>query len=847
MNLLGKGSFACVYRARSCHTGIEVAIKMIDKQAMRRAGMVDRVRAEVEIHSQLKHPAILEMYGCFEDDNYVYLVLEMCHNGEMSRYLKNQGRPFTEEQARQFLREISSGLLYLHAHGVIHRDLTLANLLLASDMSTRIADFGLAARLPLPGESRLTVCGTPNYMSPEVASRGPHGAPADAWALGCAAYAMLVGRLPFQASAVPATLARVMLARFELPPTLSPAARDLLRRLLRRDPGKRPGLPAVLEHPFLADGGGEATAGPMAGPPLRPGDEGSLDSGNATMTAPVDEGDDEREARAPAEGDGGREGGGGGGGASEDVRVDGHQAVAQLPAAADFLRPQENGAGIANGGRTAMGLEAVGARQHDRAPSADTLCPAHQGILISGPAAQLCGGPQCPLARWQPAEAMGGRGDSCCHTPPHACQASRCCHATQNSSLLPLPSSVLSPLVTPHLAWGSPCHGAVATAGCACTHVLAAAAAAATTAASCCCRSLLPSGTAWPCDCSSSSSRLQRSEVNKGNAGGGRPVAARQLYRGSPFRGKENRADAPVHGSHAEEVRAPEVPQQQQRPAPGWAAGMKSDPPTCAHGAAATGEASAVAPQLVVTPLNTRRLQPYRLATSRAEVSITCAGEVCMQFLKRKEQNVCVYEIHWISPDGRQVWICQPPDGTSPAEEPLCSRDSAVSYSLDKLPGRYWRKYCYASRFVALVRSKTPKVTLSSDDARFSLMDNGPPGDLEARFHDGVKVLIMNGFVSVTDASGLTHTFQSPCDASQPDGGGGGGGATGAYVRRSLQAWQQCLQLEEIISLQEQSSGSGASFFPASVSRPSVVNTELQSRPALDGNALELGLAQANI
>uniref|UniRef100_A0A8D3BT00 non-specific serine/threonine protein kinase n=1 Tax=Scophthalmus maximus TaxID=52904 RepID=A0A8D3BT00_SCOMX len=105
LTLLGKGSFACVYRAKSQKNGLEVAIKMIDKKAMHKAGMVQRVTNEVEIHCRLKHPSILELYNYFEDSNYVYLVLEMCHNGEMSRYLRERKVLFSEDegQAQQLI------------------------------------------------------------------------------------------------------------------------------------------------------------------------------------------------------------------------------------------------------------------------------------------------------------------------------------------------------------------------------------------------------------------------------------------------------------------------------------------------------------------------------------------------------------------------------------------------------------------------------------------------------------------------------------------------------------------------------------------------------------------------
>jgi len=104
LELLGKGGFACVYRARCIATGQEVAIKMIDKKAMKTSGMVARVINEVEIHCQLKHRSVLELYNYFEDASYVYLILEMCHNKEINRYLKKTGRPVGENEGMVHLR-----------------------------------------------------------------------------------------------------------------------------------------------------------------------------------------------------------------------------------------------------------------------------------------------------------------------------------------------------------------------------------------------------------------------------------------------------------------------------------------------------------------------------------------------------------------------------------------------------------------------------------------------------------------------------------------------------------------------------------------------------------------------
>lgn len=248
---LGKGGFAHVYRARCRRTGLFVAIKMIDKALMASAGMIGRVRQEVTIHSRLKHPAILELYTFFEDAHYVYLVLELAHNGELAKHFKLGTRGLSEKAAADIFRQVVSGVLYLHSHNIIHRDLSLNNLLLTKDLNVKIADFGLATQLNGPDEKHVTMCGTPNYISPEVASRELHGLPADVWGLGCMLYTLLVGSPPFHTQHVKTTLNKVINADYKIPSELSIQAQDLLQKLLCKDPIKRITLKGIMEHQFL--------------------------------------------------------------------------------------------------------------------------------------------------------------------------------------------------------------------------------------------------------------------------------------------------------------------------------------------------------------------------------------------------------------------------------------------------------------------------------------------------------------------------------------------------------------------------------------------------------------------
>lgn len=254
LNLLGKGGFASVYRAKCLRSGMEVAIKMIDIKLMQAAGMVGRVSQEIAIHSKLKNPAILELYTCFQDANYVYLVLELCHNGELQRYLKMQGsRALPEEQAGDIIKQVVQGLLYLHSHQILHRDMSLSNLLLTKDMQVKIADFGLATQLTRPDEKHLTMCGTPNYISPEIATRSSHGLEADVWSLGCMLYTLLVGKPPFDTDAVKSTLTRVVMADYVMPAYLSDSAKDLINKLLKKNPKDRIHLRDIPKHPFITN------------------------------------------------------------------------------------------------------------------------------------------------------------------------------------------------------------------------------------------------------------------------------------------------------------------------------------------------------------------------------------------------------------------------------------------------------------------------------------------------------------------------------------------------------------------------------------------------------------------
>lgn len=157
----------------------------------------------------------------------------------------------TEAETANVLMQVVNGLLYLKVNSILHRDMSLSNLLLTKDFKVKIADFGLATQLTRPDEKHMTLCGTPNYISPEVASRASHGLPVDVWGLGCMMYTLLVGKPPFDTNGVKLTLTRVVMSDFTLPSYLSAEAKDLLSRLLQKNPKERIHIDDVVKHPFM--------------------------------------------------------------------------------------------------------------------------------------------------------------------------------------------------------------------------------------------------------------------------------------------------------------------------------------------------------------------------------------------------------------------------------------------------------------------------------------------------------------------------------------------------------------------------------------------------------------------
>lgn len=193
---LGKGKFGHVYMVRTKDPPQYIlALKTLYKREIVEGKLERRVRREIEIQKNLRHPNVLRLYGYFHDSTRIFLMLEYAGQGELYKQLVKQGS-FSEKRSSRYIDQMADALMYLHSKHVMHRDIKPENILLGINGELKIADFGWSVHAP--GNRRTTACGTPDYLPPEIIQRKVYGPRVDHWALGVLAFEFLNGYAPFE-------------------------------------------------------------------------------------------------------------------------------------------------------------------------------------------------------------------------------------------------------------------------------------------------------------------------------------------------------------------------------------------------------------------------------------------------------------------------------------------------------------------------------------------------------------------------------------------------------------------------------------------------------------------------
>ncbi|KAG2728120.1 hypothetical protein I3843_01G185600 [Carya illinoinensis] len=251
--LLGRGSFAKVYQARSIVDDTAVAVKIIDKSKTVDAAMEPRIIREIMAMRRLQdHPNILKILEVMATKTKIYLVVELATGGELFSKISRRGK-LSEPSARRYFQQLVSALHFCHQNGVAHRDVKPQNLLLDKDGNLKVSDFGLSA-LPEQLKNGLlhTACGTPAYTAPEVVRRrGYDGSKADAWSCGVILFVLLAGYLPFDDSSIVAMYKKIHHRDYQFPAWFSKRASYVIFQLLDPNPDTRMGIEALMQNAWF--------------------------------------------------------------------------------------------------------------------------------------------------------------------------------------------------------------------------------------------------------------------------------------------------------------------------------------------------------------------------------------------------------------------------------------------------------------------------------------------------------------------------------------------------------------------------------------------------------------------
>lgn len=272
LQCIGSGTFGHVYlvRKRSDEGRRLLAMKVLKKSRVadtrKRA---EYIITERKVLRSANHPFIAKLRYAFQSPSRLYLVTDFFGGGELLAHLRRLGR-FTEAQAKFFTAEVALGLEYLHDRGICHRDLKPENVLLDSDGHVRLTDFGLS-KMGLAGKMTSTLCGTPEYLPPEVFRHESYACELDWWSCGVLLFEMLEGQPPFRNKNQQRLFEIIIDGKFEFTSAHTDAAAALVRELLCTDLRRRLACAARLKaHPWFEDTDWEAALAKELRPPFRP-------------------------------------------------------------------------------------------------------------------------------------------------------------------------------------------------------------------------------------------------------------------------------------------------------------------------------------------------------------------------------------------------------------------------------------------------------------------------------------------------------------------------------------------------------------------------------------------------
>ena len=256
IKLLGRGSFGEVILVRLKSTKKVYAMKILDKKILKMKKQQNHTKTERDLMVKINSPFIVNIKSAFQDDTNLYLVSEFMQGGDMFFHMHDgQIVIFSHDKTRFYILELVLALESLHKNNMVYRDLKPENILLDSKGHVKLTDFGLSKILEDEDDKAFTLCGTPQYLAPEVLLKKGYDKMVDWWSLGCVLYEMLMGRLPFAIKRGMINL-KIYEKKIDFPRKISNEARDLIEKFLVVNPTERlgygpNGTDDIKNHPFF--------------------------------------------------------------------------------------------------------------------------------------------------------------------------------------------------------------------------------------------------------------------------------------------------------------------------------------------------------------------------------------------------------------------------------------------------------------------------------------------------------------------------------------------------------------------------------------------------------------------
>ncbi|KAI8882233.1 Pkinase-domain-containing protein [Backusella circina FSU 941] len=246
---VGTGSFGRVHLAQSKVNGKHYAIKALDKYDVVRLKQVEHINNEPTILREIAHPFLVTLWDAFQDDTHLFMVMDYVPGGELFSVLRKH-KTFNESTAKFYAAEVLLALEYLHEQNIVYRDLKPENILLDARGHVKLTDFGFAKRIQ---DVTWTVCGTPDYLAPEIIRSKGYTRAVDWWGLGVLIFEMLVGRAPFVDKNPVNLYQKILECRVDWPEDINPEIKDLLSNLLTADIHARYNSNEIKKHPWFSD------------------------------------------------------------------------------------------------------------------------------------------------------------------------------------------------------------------------------------------------------------------------------------------------------------------------------------------------------------------------------------------------------------------------------------------------------------------------------------------------------------------------------------------------------------------------------------------------------------------